>query len=63
MVTMKAKELAEQLLRHPDFDVEFGFLEPDGSSWGIRLRRFVVMIDDIGYSSKKVILGPREEIK
>jgi len=58
---MKAKELAEMLLRFPDFDVEFGLLEPDGSKYGMGLRVFSVAIDDIGYSSEIVRLGPVEE--
>lgn len=60
---MKASELAEKLLQCPDFDVEFGLLEPDGSQYGVGLRRFSVRVDDIGYSSKKIILGPKEEIE
>lgn len=58
---MKAKELAQKLLEYPDFEVEFGLLEPDGSSYGICLRVFSVGIDDIGYSSKVIKLGPIEE--
>lgn len=59
---MKAKELAEKILEYPDFDVEFGILEPDGSPYGIGLRTFSVMIDDIGYSSKVIKLGPNKEV-
>ena len=59
---MKAKDLAEQLLKFPDFDVEFGLLEPDGSPYGIGLRIFDVQVDDIGYSSSVVRLGPSKEL-
>ena len=59
---MKAKDLAEKLLNYPEFNVEFGLLEPDGSPYGVGLRRFDVGIDDIGYSSEVVILGPIKEL-
>jgi len=59
---MKAKELASKLLEYPDFEVEFGLLEPDGSPYGMGLRIFSVDVDDIGYSSKVVRLGPQREL-
>ncbi len=59
---MKAKELIEKLKEYPDFDVVFGLLEPDGSPYGIGLRRFNIDIDDIGHSDSVVILGPVAEI-
>jgi len=58
---MKAKELAEQLMENPDFDVEFGLLEEDGSQYGMLLRTFSVRIDDIGYSDSVIKLGAVEE--
>ena len=59
---MKAKELADKLLEYPDFEVQFGIIEPDRSQYGMGLRIFAVDVDDIGYSSKIVRLGPVEEL-
>jgi hypothetical protein len=58
---MRAKELAKFLLEHPEFDVEFGLLEPDGSTYGVGLRTFEVMVDDIGWSSRVIKLGAARE--
>jgi hypothetical protein len=58
---MKVKELIEELSAYEDFDVEFGLFEPDGSSWGCKLRTFSICIDDIGYSSKVIKLGVDKE--
>lgn len=59
---MKAKELAEKLLRHPDFDVRFSFVERDNSRWGLTIRSFEdIDIIDIGYSDKVILLGGNEE--
>lgn len=55
---MKAKQLADRLLQYPTFDVKFSLMEPDGSSYGLRLKTFDVDIEDIGYSSEAVRLGP-----
>lgn len=59
---MKVKQLIEKLKEYEDFDIIFSILEPDGSNYGIGLRRFEIGIDDIGYSSQIVILGPTSEI-
>lgn len=61
-VKMKAKDLAEKLLEYPEFDVQFGIIEPDGSAYGIGLRTFEIEIDDIGHSSEVIKLGPVREI-
>jgi len=54
---MKARELAEQLMRHPDFEVDFSFMEEDGSMWGIALRTFRVNgVGDVGHSEKVIKL-------
>ena len=59
---MKAKELALQLLKNPDFDIEFSFSEKDNSKWGITVRSFEdVKIDDIGYSDCVILLGGDEK--
>lgn len=58
---MKARELAEKLMLNPDFDVQFSFCEKDLSEYGLTLRNFYnIVIDDIGYSSKVIILGGDE---
>ena len=59
---MKAKQLADRLLQYPTFDVKFRLLEPDGSSYGLCLRTFDVDIEDIGYLSEIVNLGPVVEL-
>ena len=59
---MKASELAEELVRCGDFDVEFSFSELDGSDYGLAIRRFKgISICDIGHSDKVVILSGKEE--
>ena len=59
---MKAKELAEQLLKHPDFDLQFNFIESEGTEWGLKLRSFDnIHITDIGHSDKVIILGGKED--
>lgn len=57
---MKAKELAEQLLKNPDFDVVFNTID-NGGSFGFNVRQFRnIGITDIGYSDKTIILGGEE---
>ena len=59
---MKAKDLAKELLKNPDFDIEFCFSFDDGSEWGFAVRSYKnVKIDDIGYSAKTIILGGEEK--
>lgn len=59
---MKAIDLAKKLLEYPDYEVDFSILEPDGSEYGVGLRSFEVGVDDIGHSSKRIILGPVKEL-
>lgn len=63
---MKAKDLAERLLKYPDFDVKFSFNETEDfkiSNWGTDIREFNnIQVGDIGYSSK-IILLDGDEIK
>jgi hypothetical protein len=55
---MKAKEIAEQLLLHPDFDVEFRHFRVDGSEYGATFDSFKdIHILDIGHSNKIIVLG------
>lgn len=57
---MKAKELAEQLLKNPDFDVAFNTID-SGGSFGFNVRQFKnIDITDIGHSDKTIILGGEE---
>lgn len=57
---MKAKELAEQLLKNPDFDVVFTTVDEGDVFWP-NVRRFEnIDINDIGYSDKVIILGGEE---
>lgn len=56
-----AKELAEELMKHPDFEVKFSFIEPDGSNWGLTCRSFEgIDVIDIGYSDKTIVLSGEE---
>ena len=57
---MKAKELAEQLLKNPDFDVAFNTTQ-NGEGFGFNVKQFRnINITDIGYSDKTIILGGEE---
>ena len=59
---MKAKELAEALLRNPDFEVKFCFSEINDSSYGMSVRSFEnVEIADIGWSDKIIVLSGDEQ--
>lgn len=57
---MKAKDLAEQLLKNPDFDVAFNTIH-NGGGFGFNVKQFRnINIADIGYSDKTIILGGEE---
>lgn len=57
---MKAKELAEQLLKNPDFDIVFNATEKT-EDFGVYIKIFEnIEIIDIGYSDKTIILGGEE---
>lgn len=57
---MKAKDLAEQLLKNPNFDVIFNIID-NGGSFGFTVRQFKnIDITDIGHSDKIIILGGEE---
>ena len=54
---MKAKELAELLLKDPDFDVETVTCIPDDNFYKVDYTFYsVVGISDISYSEKKIQL-------
>ena len=57
---MKAKDLVEQLLKNPDFDVVFNTTQ-NGEDFGFNVKQFRnINITDIGYSDKTIILGGEE---
>ena len=57
---MKAKELAEQLLKNPDFDIVFNVTEKT-EDFGGYIKNFEnIKIIDIGYSDKIILLGGEE---
>lgn len=54
---MKAKELAEKLLEHPDFEVKGIFRDHFSSGpWPIYHHLKVYGIADIAYSDKEIVL-------
>ena len=54
---MKAKELAELLLEHPDFEVRGVFVDYFTSSQWPRYHNLKICgIADVGYSDKKIVL-------
>lgn len=53
---MKAKELAEKLLEHPDFEVKAIHLHPS-IGWGLTMEKYNVSgIADVGYSDGVAVL-------
>lgn len=57
---MKAKELAQELLKYPDFEVEFCISDDENSSWP-KLRNFNhIEICDIAHSDKIIVLDGEE---
>ena len=59
---MKAKELAELLLKNPDCDVEFRYMDTsknDGHRYDLKSFE-ITGIFDIGYSEKILILDGKE---
>ena len=62
---MKAKELAEELLKHPDFDVELTYMtfKRDGmhTQFPDVYNYKITGIADIGYSDKIIILDGEVE--
>ena len=60
---MKAKELAEQLLKYPDFDVEFDICigHPTYDHPWPQYRSYrIVGVDDIAHDSKVIVLDVTE---
>lgn len=59
MVSLKAKELAELLLQHPDFDVQGVFCDNENNTGKWPEYKFfdITGIADIGFSAKTIILS------
>ena len=60
---MKAKALAEQLLKYPDFDVEFDIctqLPTYDHPWPKYQSYRIIGIDDIAHTSKVIVLEVEE---
>lgn len=60
---MKAKELAEQLLKYPDYDVEFDIctaLPTYDHPWPQYQSYKICGIDDVAHSSKVIVLDVEE---
>lgn len=61
---MKAQELAEKLMKNPDFDVNFIFTEEDESTWTLTCRNFEnIKIVDIWHNDGIIVLSGKEEKK
>ena len=59
---MKAKELAELLLKNPDFEVETCLVYYDRHSWSSECKDFIIDgISDIGYSEQIIQLSSKEK--
>ena len=58
---MKAKKLAEMLMKNPDFEVEFTFTEdPGDGSWPTHRTFENIEIADIGHSSMTILITGEE---
>ena len=58
---MKAKELAQELLKYPEFEVSFCFIEQNQEDNWPNLRRFEkIKIEDIGHFDQRIQLGGQE---
>ena len=63
---MKAKELAAQLLKHPDFDVEFDVVAKRSTvdhPWADHVLFRVCGIEDVAHSSKVIVLETEEVVR
>jgi len=59
---MEAKELAKLLMEHPNFKVDFAFMDKHNNPiWPLHLRTFdITGIGDIGHSDKIIRLSGKE---
>lgn len=61
---MKAKDLASELLKHPDFEVQCVYVDEDiamvDQRWALYHTLKVTNIADIGYSSQVIVLATEE---
>lgn len=58
---MKAKELAEQLMQNPDFEVQAMFVNHQEKGWPNYQTLSVDGIADVGHSSKIIILDVNQK--
>lgn len=55
---MKASELAEKLLKHPDFDIKFHDFHQEFPGGPLACDSWTnIDVTDIGYSDKVIVLG------
>lgn len=61
---MKAKDLANELLKHPDFEVQCVYVDEDiamvDHRWALYRTLKVTDVADIGYSSQVIVLATEE---
>lgn len=61
---MKAKDLANELLKHPDFEVHCVYVDEDVAmidpGWALYRTLKVTDVADIGYSSRVIVLATEE---
>ena len=58
---MKAKELAEQLMQNPDFEVQAMFVDHQEKGWPNYQTLSVDGIADVGHGSKIIILDVNQK--
>ena len=60
---MKAKDLAEQLLKYPDFDVKLNICiaYPSYEHPWAEYKTFDICVEDIAHSDKVIVLGGTAE--
>lgn len=62
---MKAKELAELLLKNPDFEVQCVCVDESvkmiDARWALYRTLKITDVADVGYSSKVIVLATEEE--
>ena len=57
---MKAKELAEELLKNPDFEVRLDYCDFFVRDFADLISLTITGIEDIGYSDKVIVLNYEE---
>lgn len=61
---MKAKDLANELLKHPDFEVKCVYVDESvkmvDARWALYRTLKITDVADVGYSSKVIVLATEE---